>query len=128
MAEKSNLLMGYLLLDNICQSANDFQKGLSISARWRLLSTVLKLLEVIDIKQHEICHATSKAFHGSSVQTKDLKNEQDLNPLSPTLNLAMHVCMHWIELNWIDQIISWKCSTLVKSHIGSTSFICHEIN
>ena len=31
----------------------------------------------IDIIQDEICHATSKSFHGSSVQTKDVMSEKN---------------------------------------------------
>ena len=51
------------------------------------------LLLTIDLNQGEICHATSKSFHGSSVQTKDIMSEK----LKKRGNDGHHFKMHGLK-------------------------------
>ena len=61
----------------------------------------------IDINQDEICHATSKSFHGSSVQTKDVMSEKKWWMIPQTFFSAMP-----------QRFRSKKCPNITKDKIA----------
>ena len=68
------MLLYTTLIEDGVQKMVVLEHLLSISVEIYLCQ--IKLETLIDINQDEICQATSKSFHGSSVQTKDVMSEK----------------------------------------------------